>query len=406
MSKQKTSEHIITDAVTHMRKTQYAMSTEQNELLKSIKLLAEDPKYAEFTFDNLSSQSKKTLESEMLSVEKLNKAILSNREKGCLAHIGIRTNKLADALEGASKIATDSNISCILEGKLPNDFNNDLDTLLPELGKTDSFWGTSKPTFLTTLLETIHFSVTGKASDSSVSTIFHTFNCPEIFDSSGLISSLFINVEESVKVTIPHSGYSFGGDRLNDKHFRPHDCTSFLEMSAQLTAGGASTADLYLTKRLLSKQDLVVVDESWLNSAGGSMVSLFDINTKMPIPGDIWVVRKFNETNPIKSSLGCGGHAGIYLGTDSGNIVTLAYNRDMPHIEGFGFEFREFEENSKVRDQFWLTRNSTNFQPTRDAYPFNDLSDLAGLINFVDSQIEEPQLSGELKIEENVDSFL
>lgn len=55
MSKQKTSEHIITDAVTHMRKTQYAMSTEQNELLKSIKLLAEDPKYAEFTFDNLSS---------------------------------------------------------------------------------------------------------------------------------------------------------------------------------------------------------------------------------------------------------------------------------------------------------------------------------------------------------------
>lgn len=125
--------------------------------------------------------------------------------------------------------------------------------MLPELGKMDSFWETSKPTFLTTLLETIHFLVTGKASDSSISAIFHTFNCPKEFTSSGLTSSLFVNVEESAKVTIPHSGYSFGEDRLNDKHFRPHDYTSFLKMSAQLTAGGASTADLYLTKRLLSK---------------------------------------------------------------------------------------------------------------------------------------------------------
>lgn len=94
-----------------------------------------------------------------------------------------------------------------------------------------------------------------------------------------------------------------------------------------------------------------------------------------------------------------------FILVQSGNIVTLSYNRDMPHIEGFGFEFREFEENSKVRDQFWLTRNSTNFKLTSDAYPFNDLSDLAGLISFINSQIEESELSGELKIED-IDSFL
>lgn len=75
----------------------------------------------------------------------------------------------------------------------------------------------------------------------------------------------------------------------------------------------------------------------------------------------------------------------------------------MPHIEGFGFESRELEENSETRDQFWLTRNSTNFKSTSDAYPFNDLNDLAGLVSFVDSQIEESQLSGELKIEEDID---
>lgn len=403
MSKQKTNEHIVTDAAMHMRKVQYTMHDEQNELLESIKLLAEDPKYAEFTFDNISSDIKKILESEKFSVEHLNKAILANKEKGCTAHIGIRTNKLAEALEGASQIATDTNISLIIEGKLPDNFDNSIDKLLPEIGKIDSFWGTSKPTFLTTLLETVHFSFTKKTSDSNASAILHTFNCPEGFDSSGLSSSMFIYAEELVKVTIPHSGYSFGGDRLNEKCFRPHDCTSFLEMSAQLTAGGASTADLYLAKRVLSKQDLLVVDEGWLKTAGGTMVSLFDINTKTPMPGDVWVTRKFNETSPINLSLGCGGHAGIYLGTDRDNIITLAYNRDMPHVDGFGIEYRRFEENSQTRDQCWLNRNNTDFKISRDAYPFNDLSDLAGLINFVDSQIKESELFGEMKVEEDVD---
>ena len=71
----------------------------------------------------------------------------------------------------------------------------------------------------------------------------------------------------------------------------------------------------------------------------------------------------------------------------------------MTHIEGFGLEIREFEDNSKTRDQFWLTRNSKGFKTTIDAYPFNDLSDLSGLVRFADSQLEdidELQLSGDL----------
>ena len=122
---------------------------------------------------------------------------------------------------------------------------------------------------------------------------------------------MFVSVGDTLKVTVPHSGYSYGGDRLNGKDLRPHDCTSFLEMSAQLTAGGASTPDLYLAKRVLSEQDLVVVNKSWLNTAGGSMVSLFDINTSTPKPGDVWAVRKFSESKAIDSSLGYSGHAGI-----------------------------------------------------------------------------------------------
>ena len=340
--------------------------------------------------------------------------VTSNKEAGCVAHYGIRTNKLSEALEGASILATDSNISGILGGNFPSGFDNSIGESLPVLGAKESFWGTSKPTFLTTLLETIIFSLTGETSDSSYleygylskywyrskSAIFHTFSCPEGFARNGLEDSIFVNVVDTVKVTVPHSGYSYGGDRLNNKDLRPHDSTSLLEMSAQLTAGGASTADLYLAKRVLSEQSLVGVDKSWLKSAGGSMVSLFDINTSTPKIGDVWAVRKFNESRAIDSSLGYSGHAGVYLASEKGNVVTLAYNRDIPHIEGFGLEIREFEENSETRDQFWLTRKSESFKPI-DAYPFNGLSDLGGLVFFVDHQLEEKEqeskLSGELE---------
>lgn len=396
-----TGQHIITDATLHMRKTQYAISKEQTDLLKLIAGFQEDSTYADFTFDNLPEFVRKALKSEMVSAENLSKVVSTNKESGCVAHFGIRTNKLSETLEGTFEIATDRNILGILGENLPSGFDNSVGKSLPILGAEGSFWGASKPTFLTTLLETISFSVTGEISDSSASSIFHTFNCPKGFDSSDLEGSLFVNVGDTVKVTVPHSGYSYGGDRLNGKDLRPQDCTSFLEMSAQLTVGGASTPDLYLAKRVLSEQSLVVVDKSWLDSAGGSMVSLFDINTSTPKPGDVWAVRKFNESRAIDSSLGYSGHAGVYLDIDEGNVVTLAYNRDIPHIEGFGLEIREFEDNSETRDQFWLTRNSKGFNPTIDAYPFNDLSDLGGLVSYVDSHIaekeEESKLSGELE---------
>lgn len=392
-------QHIVTYAALHMRKTQYAINKEQNEVLDSIKSFQEDSKYADFTFDKLPTFVRNVLKSEMVSAGNLGKVIAKNKESGCITHYGIRTNKLSEALEGAFDIATDRNISGILGGKLPSGFDNSVGKSLPILGSKGSFWGTSKPTFLTTLLETVSFSLTEEASDSRSSAILHTFSTPKGFDSFDLEGSMFVSVGDTLKVTVPHSGYSFGGDRLNSKDLRPHDCTSFLEMSAQLTAGGASTPDLYLTKRVLSKQDLVVVNKSWLKSAGGSMVSLFDINTSTPKPGDVWAVRKFSESKAIDSSLGFSGHAGVYLGMDEGNVVTLAYNRDMPHIEGFGLEIREFEDNSKTRDQFWLTRNSKGFKTTIDAYPFNDLSDLSGLVRFADSQLEdidESKLSGDL----------
>ena len=401
-----TGQKIITHAAKHMRNTQHQIKEEQDQLLALMNFLQENQESFDFTFDNLPALVQASLESETLSVQTFNQAVAANKAAGCSPHFGVRTHKLLEILEGTKELATEQNIGRILDGTYAAGYDNSVTKSLPIIAEKNGFWGTSKPTFSTTLMQVMSHVIMGMpvGVTEHLATL-HTFQLPKEFDATLLVkSSLFINIDgPSVALTIPHSGYSFGGDRLNSKEFRPQDCTSFLEMTAQLPENGASTADLYLAKRVLSKQSLVVVDESWLESAGGQMVKLFDVNQGAPKPGDIWACRKFSEARPIDSSLGCGGHAGIYLGRDKENVVTLAYNRDMPHMEGFGVESRATEhKSSSTKDPFLLTRRDTDFTPSREAvYPFKNLSDIAGLTAFVDAQItkessyspvEEPEL--------------
>lgn len=395
----KIRQQIITDATAHMRKTQYAINADQIELLNKIKLVAENN--GDFDFNKIVDSILKKIKSEIENVEKFNNFII-----GYSVHYGIKTNKLKEALEGAREIAIEENISQILKGTLTGPLDNGISKTLPVLGK-EEFWGTSKPTFLTTLLKIIHNVLDDDVPENNNSAIFHTFNCSDNFDSSGVVTSLFINNNNSIKVTIPHSGYSFGGDRMNKKIFRPQDCTSFLEMSAQLTANGASTHDLYLAKRYNLNQDItkIIHSSNWLNSEGGSMVRLFDVNETAPKPGDICVVRKFNRDKPIESSAGFGGHAGIYIGTEEKQNINLAYNRNMPQTEGFGLEYKndsnnDNSENQQI-DRFFLTRNDNdfNFNKGQYIYPFNELSDLTSLVEFVDNKLLNTSipLSGEEK---------
>jgi hypothetical protein len=393
MSKNKNTigQQIITDAATHIRKSQYKIQNEQNTLAKKISLFQKNDKYSDFTFDNLSKLVIKKFEIELSSIDFFNKAISSNKQDGCNTGFGVRTNKLFETLTGAEKLATNTNISNVLNGKFIKGFDNSIGDL-PVLGEKGAYWGTSNTTFATTFLKVIHSTIPGKnITDTANSATLHTFLLPEKFDTSLVKSSIFIELPEkgAPELTIPNSGYSYGGDRLNKKEFKPQDCTSFLEVSAQLTQNGASSADLYLAKRVLAKQGLVVVKNDWLDSAGGSMVKLFDLNTDTPQPGDIWARRKFNDKVKIDSSLGFGGHAGIYLGQEKDKIVNLAYNRDMPDMEGFGLEKRVFEKNSKTNDQFWLTRNKKDFVLSGKSYPFKDLSDLVGLTKYIDDNLEK-----------------
>jgi hypothetical protein len=124
---------------------------------------------------------------------------------------------------------------------------------------------------------------------------------------------------------------------------------------------------------------------TWGESAGGSLVKLFDVS-ETPTPGDIVASRRFSAEKPQTSSLGTGGHAGIFLGADKDQIVTIAYNRDMPAMEGFGLESRPFENSLTERTSF-LRRTDVDFiHESKDDLSF-DFRDLNSYVSSIDDQL-------------------
>ena len=139
---------------------------------------------------------------------------------------------------------------------------------------------------------------------------------PASYNPSTVLECSYLHKPVSVwQLTVPHSGYSFGGDRASTKQFRPEDCTSFLEKIYQLVPSSGSSADLYLAARTLSAEDVTMAPSNLLDSASGSLVRLLKVS-KEPTPGDIVASRTFSEENPQASSLGSGGHTGMFLGAD------------------------------------------------------------------------------------------
>ena len=394
-------QQIVAEAALYIRSSQRAIKEEQATLLQDITRLLESGSH-DMTLDLIPGLVLKKIEDEILAATALDEAIKTNAQNKFTPHFGIKYNKLKTILEGVKELATDENISRILDGKLPLNYDNSIGDLLPTLGKEGAFWGTSEPTFLSTLLQLVHNVISSESLQTEESPIFHTFTCPDAFDTTDIVQSLFVDSGTNpVKINIPHSGYSFGGDRASDKKFKPQDCTSFIETCMQIKPSSASSVDLYLVKRTLNGQPLVVVNEDWLKSEGGLNTKLFSLNVGNPLPGDIWCVRKFSEAKSNESSFGFSGHAGIYLGREKDEIVTLAYNRDMPKIEGCGLERRAFEDNSSIREQFYLTRNDSSFDEQEDfaIFPYTVLGDLRGLTlhtdRIIDSEEPEIDLTGE-----------
>lgn len=363
---------IVYSAIYSIRSNQWKIQNDQYDLLKSVKLLPES--YPDFTFDNLYKLTAITTQASTFS--------------HCY---GIKTNKVFEALNLAFPLTTEENISRVMNGCLPSGYDNSIEKgQLPVLGAKDSYWGTSQATTITAYLRAIYYTVTkekfGCGSRSDESGIFHTFDLPMDYDSSSVLECSYLHKPDIVwQLTAPHSGYSFGGDRSSIKQFRVEDCTSFLEKIHQLPPSSGSSADLYLAARSLDGQDISMAPSGWLDSTGGALVKLFN-TSRVPDSGDIVASRSFSAEKPQASSLGNAGHAGIFLGNNGGEIVTLAYNRDMPGMEGFGLESRAYED-STTKQTFFLKRNDIDFVPRSEKdLPF-DFRDLNSFVSRIDDEM-------------------
>ncbi len=386
--------NIVYSAIYSVRSNQWKIQNDQYDLLNSLKLLPES--YKDFTFDNLDKETVKTITSDLSGITSFNEAVKA-QAANFLPYYGIKTNKIAEALKLALPLTTEENIRELMSGSLPSGYDNSIEKgALPVLGAYSSYWGTSKPTAVTTLLRAAYYTVTKQkfdsGSNSDESGIFHTFNLPQTYNSSTVLECSYLNKPSDIwQLTVPHSGYSFGGDRASLKQFRVEDCTSFLEKIFHLPHSSGSSADLYLAARYLDKQDISMAPSSWINSTGGSLVKLFDVS-RTATPGDIVASRSFSIEKPQSSSLGNAGHAGLFLGIDGDKIVTLAYNRDMPAIEGFGLESRPFEDSATKRT-FFLKRNDVDFVPKGEKDFSFDFRDLNSFVSQID---DEMFMSGEV----------
>ena len=319
MAKEKnTNGDIIYSAIYSVRSNQWKIQDNQYDLLKLLTLLPE--LYKDFTFDNLGKESVKTLTNDLVGIASFNEAVKAQAEIFSYCY-GIKTNKIAEALNLALPLTTEENISRILGGLLPSGYDNSIEKgVIPILGAEGAYWGTSQPTAITTLLRAAYYTVTkekfGSGSSLDESSIFHTFDLPASYNPSTVLECSYLHKPVSVwQLTVPHSGYSFGGDRASTKQFRPEDCTSFLEKIYQLVPSSGSSADLYLAARTLSAEDVTMAPSNWLDSASGSLVRLLKVS-KEPTPGEIVASRTFSEEKPQASSLGSGGHTGMFLGAD------------------------------------------------------------------------------------------
>lgn len=280
------NDSIVYSAIYSVRSNQWKIQNDQYDLLTSVRSLPD--LYKDFTFDNLDKGTITTITNDLSGITSFNEAVKAQATT-FIPYYGIKTNKIAEALKLALPLTTEENVSKLMNGSLPSGYDNSIEKgVLPVLGADSSYWGTSKPTAVTTLLRAAYYTVTkqkfGSGSSSDESGIFHTFNLPETYDPSTVLECSYLNKPSTVwQLTVPHSGYSVGGDRASLKQFRVEDCTSFLEKIVQLPNSSGSSADLYLAARYLGKQDISMAPSSWLDSTGGSLVKLFVYQRHLPL---------------------------------------------------------------------------------------------------------------------------
>lgn len=394
---------IVKVALENERSVRMQMGKEFKWALEDAQKYTEDK-----TLSVVKKQWSEKLETDLQLIRRLN-AALEGFPVGVDRAISfpLSTNKVEAAILGAQELS--DQLDCLYDGRVPQGYSFTTRIWDVTVLGTNSLtvYGSSKATFFATALfnlnialkdfsklQSLHFYDSSSRNWIDRSALAHIVPVPqEVWQkASGTNESLFDDFGYSYSdqqsprglLTI-HCGYAFGGHRNhprypNGKAYGPQDCSSFM---AKLTRSPVAftTADQLCHYRLVHGGE---VPEPWKQGPEiGPLSELCDpLEVRDPQrdirPGQILCVRRGFDTDQdpeMKKGFGRGGHTALVLGFQSrgsdSQVVTLAYNRDMPNFEGFGIQAVPLEEPGK-KMMFFSPKGKALTQGT-DTIPITSL---------------------------------
>ncbi len=337
----------LINAFSYTIKFQHAIKSDQDRLKdKLVKVWS--TKTVDATPDIALESIKADIYADLATAESDNKA-MEAFGKASIPSFPLRFNKALEIATGVKNLFETGAISHILEGEIVTTYDNT--PVLPDIYfNPASFYGTSKSTiYSASLISSLMTLTQGSPEPFSPeslidSNIFHFTPMPARLS---LASRYCYKDEEGENFGFPHSGYAFGGDRVQssiyashalENRFFPNDCSSWV---ANLTRSYSqyTTRD---QKKYGGFEDLPAYTSA---RAESELARLYDVvSIDEAVAGDIVV---FNA------------HTGFLVERDATTVTILSDNRDMPGIEGFCIENRLVEaakgilrtKESKVDDE-------------------------------------------------------
>ena len=339
------------------------------------------------------------LNRDLTLTETLNETILAKYKpsEGTITY-PLKCNKMTEAIIGALGLMS-KKFSAILDGSIINygyEYHSQADDITVLGENNDNIYGCSKGTFLKTAALTMYLVANQKthlyqadfsplvehSSWVDASSMVHVTPLPEGIDLRAYselhdnepnyneYTYIFDNYTASKQGFVSvHSGYAFGGHRNEPRYprgklFGPEDCSSWVAKIFKCPVQFSTYDQLYYYRNRLinlrEKPEGRAPSEEWINStANVEMTRLFDV-VKVRDPqqdikaGQIYFHRVFSfkdqngedrkdiNIEDLYNSDGSSGHTAVILGfksdAENSKIITMAYSRDMPKLEGFGIQ--------------------------------------------------------------------
>lgn len=159
-------------------------------------------------------------------------------------------------------------------------------------------------------------------------------------------------------VDVYNSGFAFGGSRTlgTDKEYQPHDGSSFPIKIFGIPDKNFTTHSLMAIYNHHTQG--FVPQDDWFVNQVNELSKFFQPITQVDElkPGNILLIRRFNDEKRIDNSIGTTGQMALIYKIEGDIITTIEFNREMSeNLEGVGFRERNISNLDNGSKAFFLS---------------------------------------------------